>query len=87
MDHQHYRTTNDDDDDEELVVNNKNILEKLTDDDNEEGLEEKKIKCKRNILLYFLDNHELSITPIPESINDEDGNTDQIDCSKLQVKI
>ncbi len=40
-------------------------------------------------MLFFLllDNHELSITPIPESINDEDGNIDQIESSKSQVKI
>ena len=35
-----------------------------------------------NIFLLFLENPELSLTPIPESINDED----QIDSSKSQVK-
>ncbi len=35
----------------------------------------------------LLDNRELSITPIPESINDEDGSADQIESSKSQVKI
>jgi hypothetical protein len=33
----------------------------------------------------FLDNHELSITPIPETINDEDGDIDTIESSKSQV--
>jgi hypothetical protein len=89
MEHQHYQTINDDDgDDEEVIVSNKIILEKSTDDDIEEGLEEKrKYKKKKKYSFVFLDNHELSITPIPESINDEDGNIEEIDTSKSQVKI
>jgi len=37
--------------------------------------------------LYVLDDHELSITPIPEAINDEDINVDTIEPSKSQVNI
>lgn len=33
-----------------------------------------------------LDKHELSITPIPESINDEDENIDQRESSRSQVR-
>jgi hypothetical protein len=45
--------------------------------------------CKKNKIKYkysflFLDNYELSKTPIPESINDEDEN---IEFSEFQVKI
>jgi hypothetical protein len=44
-------------------------------------------KKKKKYSFVFLDNHELSITPIPESIYDEDGNMDEIDSSKSQVNI
>ncbi len=44
-------------------------------------------KRKEIFFFVFLENHELSITPIPESIYDEDGNMEEIDSSKLQVKI
>jgi hypothetical protein len=88
MEHQHYRTANNENDvdDEEIAVNNKNILQKSTDDDIEEGLTKKNI-TKKKFSFAFLDNHELSVTPIPESINDEDENIDTIESTKSQVKI
>ncbi|CAF4792828.1 unnamed protein product, partial [Rotaria magnacalcarata] len=38
------------------------------------------MKCSFSIL----DNHELSKTPVPETMNDEDSNIDTIEHSKSQ---
>ncbi len=88
MEDQHYRTNNDENDvdDEEFPINNINVLEKSTD----EGLETRQNMQQINKIfsfLYVLDDHELSITPIPEAINDEDINVDTIEPSKSQVNI
>ncbi|CAM4829288.1 unnamed protein product [Rotaria magnacalcarata] len=74
MEYQHYQTTYDknDVDDNEFNVHDENILEKSISDNTEEGLN---------------DNHELSKTPVPETMNDEDSNIDTIEHSKSQVMI
>lgn len=42
---------------------------------------------KNEVCLFFLDLHELSKTPIPETMNDENENIDRIESSISQINI